>query len=328
MTGVQSAAPDADVLGTAAEHASTRVPIAAPGDTVGDLLAAMRGQVFESADVVAVCTGTKLSGLVTIERLFAARADATVSEVMDPEPPTIHPGADQERAAWAAVQHGEPGLAVVDQDGRFRGLIPPQRMLAVLLAEHDQDIARLSGYLHSTRSARTASTEPITRRLWHRLPWLLVGLAGAFVAALIVGLFERELEEQVLIAFFVPGVVYLADAVGNQTVALIVRGLSVGVGVAGVVAREIVTGVALGAILAAVAFPVVVVFWGDARVAAAVALALLAAASIATLVAMALPWAISRLGKDPAFGSGPLATVIQDLLSVLIYLTMASAIVL
>jgi magnesium transporter len=46
----------------------------------------------------------------------------------------------------------------------------------------------------------------------------------------------------------------------------------------------------------------------------------LAASTIATLVAMALPWLLNRLGRDPAFGSGPLATVIQDLLSILIYL--------
>ena len=53
---------------------------------------------------------------------------------------------------------------------------------------------------------------------------------------------------------------------------------------------------------------------------------LLAACSVATLIAMTLPWAIGRLGKDPAFGSGPLATVIQDLLSILIYFIIASSV--
>ncbi|HZO66424.1 MAG TPA: hypothetical protein VFB74_15590, partial [Kribbellaceae bacterium] len=93
---------------------------------------------------------------------------------MDPDPPIVAPSTDQERAAWTAVQHGEPGLAVVGADGRFHGLIAPQRLLAVLLAEHDEDIARLGGFLHTTDEARTASTEPVSRRLWHRLPWLLV----------------------------------------------------------------------------------------------------------------------------------------------------------
>ncbi len=48
--------------------------------------------------------------------------DSAVSEVMDANPPTVGPTNDQERAAWRAVQHGEPGLAVVDADGRFQGL--------------------------------------------------------------------------------------------------------------------------------------------------------------------------------------------------------------
>lgn len=64
------------------------------------------------------------------------------------------------------------------------------------------------------------------------------------------------------------------------------------------------------------------------RVAMAVALALLAASSIASLIALALPWLIQRLGKDPAFGSGPLATVVQDVLTVAIYLAIATVIVL
>jgi len=62
-------------------------------------------------------------------------------------------------------------------------------------------------------------------------------------------------------------------------------------------------------------------------VAVAVALSLLTACSIATLVAMALPWLLHRLGRDPAYGSGPLATVVQDLLSVLIYLVIALSLV-
>lgn len=319
------AIPD-EMLGTAGEHATMRVPIASPADRVGDVVAGLRGQRFDSADVVAVCLGNALVGLLTIERLFAARADTAVAEVMDPDPPTIGPGTNQESAAWTAVQHGEPGLAVVDAGGRFRGLIPPQRLLAVLLAEHDEDIARLGGFLASTKRARLASTEPVLRRLWHRLPWLLVGLAGAMVAAVIVGGYERQLEEQVLIAFFVPGVVYLADAVGNQTVAIVVRGLSVGVSVVRVVARELVTGVTLGVVLGATAFPVVLLIWGDSDVALTVAIALFAASSVATVVAMALPWTISRFGKDPAFGAGPLATVIQDLVSILIYFATATAI--
>ena len=323
----QQPAPPVDGLGVAAEHATLRVPVADPGDAVDRVLESMRGHRFDSAAVVAVCQAGRLVGLVTMERLLAAPAGAAVGDVMDERPPTVGPGTDQEHAAWAAVHHGESSLAVVDDSDRFLGMIPPQRLVAVLLEEHDEDLARLGGFLGSAASARATSEERVTRRLWHRLPWLLLGLAGAMFAAGILGAFEQELERQVLLALFVPGVVYMADAVGTQTETLIIRGLSVGVGIGRVARREIITGLLVGLLLAVLVLPVILVIWGNPEVAVSVALALLAACSIATVIAMALPWVFNRLGKDPAFGSGPLATVVQDLLSIVVYLMIAKALI-
>jgi magnesium transporter len=313
-------------LRAAVRQATRAVPVAHPDDRVDAVLAGMRGHRYDSAAVVAVCAGDRLAGLATIEGLLAAAGDATIRAVMDADPPVVGPDTDQEHAAWAAVQRGEPGLAVVDSVGRFAGLIPPQRLLAVLREEHDEDLARLGGYLHSTAAARAASVASVPRRLWHRLPWLLLGLAGALATAGVVGAFGAQLERQVLIAFFIPGVVYLADAVGTQTEALVIRGLSVGVGVRQVAGRELVTGLLVGILLAAAAYPLIRVLWGQPQVAAAVAVALLAACAIATAVAMVLPWLLSRLGADPAYGAGPLATVVQDLLSIAVYFTAATII--
>ena len=108
---------------------------------------------------------------------------------------------------------------------------------------------------------------------------------------------------------------------------MIIRGISVGVRLRTVIVRESVTGLVVGVILALAFYPFVALVWDDARVAAAVALALLGSTAIATFVAMALPYALNRLGRDPAFGSGPLATVIQDLLSILIYFAIALTLV-
>lgn len=213
---------------------------------------------------------------------------------------------------------------MVNSDGSFWGLIPPDRMLSVLLTEHDEDLARMGGFLAGSGRARRAAEESVTRRLHHRLPWLLLGLAGAMASALLVGAFEEQLNKKVVLAFFGPAVVYMADAVGTQTEAVLIRGLSVGVTVREFARRELVTGVVTGALVGAAFLPFALVGWGDGAVAAAVALALFASCSIATLVAMALPWLFQRFGADPAFGSGPLATVLQDLLSIAVYLAIAT----
>lgn len=313
---------------TASRHATVRVPMADPDDRVSDALARLPGGRYDSAAVVAVCRDERLAGLVTIERLLAAAPDAVVADVMDAHPPVVAPDTDQERAAWAAVRRDEPGLAVVEGSGRFAGLVPPQRLMAILLAEHDEDLARLGGFLGTASAARAASDERVRLRLWHRLPWLLVGLLGAMLSAGVVGAFEATLHRYVLVAFFVPAVVYLADAVGTQTETLVVRGLSVGVPVGRVAVRELVTGAAIGGLLGAIAIPLTAWIWGDGRIALAVGLALATACSVATVVAMALPWLLSRAGVDPVYGSGPLATVVQDLLSILVYLAIAQALVL
>ena len=204
-------------LGIAGAHATLRVPVAGPRQTVGELRESLLGASFECADDVAVLDGARLVGILPIERLLAAPRDPIVAGLMDPDPPVAAPGVHEERVAWTMVGRGESSVAVTDEHGRFAGLVPPHRMVAVLLAAHDEDIARLGGYMVGGDRARRAAEEPVALRLWHRLPWLLLGLLGAMASGGIVATFEHDLERNVLLAFFVPAVVYMADAVGTQT---------------------------------------------------------------------------------------------------------------
>jgi len=311
-------------LRTAAAHATSAYPVAAPADTVGDVFESLRGKAFDSAAVIAVCRGDRLEGLCTIERLLAARPDVPISNVMDRRPPTVAPGANQEHAAWQAVQRNESGLAVVDERGRLVGVIPPQRLLGVLLKEHEEDLARFGGFAARTDAARTASEEKVSQRLWHRLPWLLLGLVGAMLTATLLGAFEAKLAKNLAVAFFIPGIVYLAAAVGVQTQTVSIRGLSIGIGIRKVAGREVVTGMLVGGILALAMLPLAWLLHGDGALAAAVSMSVFVASTIATVVALVFPWLLARFGRDPAFGSGPLATVIQDLLSLSTYLVSVS----
>jgi magnesium transporter len=318
-------------VGTAAQHVVTDVPVFGPDETVGAARRAMLGRRYDSVADVALCEAEpggvrRLVGLVTVEHLVAAAPDVRLGELADTDPPVVAPGVDQEVAAWRAVTHGESSLAIVDAEGHFHGLVPPRRMMAVLLEEHDEDMARLGGYLKGSSAARLAAEEAVARRFIHRMPWLLLGLAGAMLSAGIVGSFEAHLAQNVALAFFLPGIVYMADAVGTQTETLVIRGLSVGVRMRRLVRREALTGLLVGATLAVVFLPFTLLY-GDVRVGATAALALLAACSVASLLAMALPWLLSRLGRDPAFGSGPVATAVQDLVSISVYLLLALALV-
>lgn len=312
---------------TAAEHATLDVPVV-EGDTTAAAIRRLLGaRRYRCASHVVVVRSRQFAGIVRVEEALAAPDHEIATRLMDAQAPVVAPGIDQEVAAWQAVRRGESALAVVDARGDFAGLIPPDRLLAVLLAEHEEDLSRLGGFMSSTASVRRSTVEPVRRRFRHRLPWLLVGLAGALASADLVGAWQARLEGMVMIAFFIPAIVYLADAVGTQTETVVVRGLSIGVRLRQMLARETLTGLAIGVALACVAGPLLLWRWGNPQLALAVALALFAACSTATVVAMFLPWGLDRAGIDPAFGSGPLATVIQDLLSILIYFVIVDAVV-
>jgi len=309
--------------GAAATLATRRVLVARLDERVADARPRLLGPGHESVSELVVLDDGRFIGLIPIVRLLDADAETKIEELADRDPPCVLPSDGPERIA--AAMHGArvSSAAVVDDAGRFVGLITPRQLQTILLAEHDEDLARLGGYMASTRRARSAAEETISRRLWHRLPWLLLGLVGAMASAVIIGSFEEELNRKILLAFFVPAVVYMADAVGTQTEAVLIRGLAVGVSIRAVAAREIGTGLIVGLVVAVAFVPFAWLAWGDADVAVAVGIALIASCSIATAVAMLLPWSFQRLGRDPAFGSGPLATVIQDLLSIAVYFAVA-----
>jgi len=311
---------------TALEHVCRDVPLFQRRATAQEMRLALTSRRFDLVSHAAVCDDRRLVGIIRIEDLLPASADATAESMMDPEPPAVGPGLDQERVAWLAVKHGESALAVQDSSGLFVGFVPPQRLLEVLLWEHDEDISRLGGVLHRQTVARAAQEETTLRRLWHRLPWLLVGLAGALGAAEIVQRFEMQLAHSLLLTMFLPGVIYLADAVGTQTETLVVRGLALGLDFPRMLRKEILTGFGIGLVLASVFFFAARTIWSDTRTIGVVAIALFGAAGVASAVAMALPLALDRIGIDPALGSGPMATVIQDLLSIAIYFLVAGAI--
>lgn len=308
------------------DHSTNRVPVVSPSLSAAEARDYMVGKTFDFVDEIVVLDEGKLVGLVALTRLLEAPADTPLGVLVDAHSVAIRPGESEERAAWQMVRRRQSNLAVVDSDGTFYGLVPSHRLIGRLLVQHDEDAARLGGYLASSGRARLAAEEPVSRRLLHRLPWLLVGLVGAMASAVLVGAFETQLEKVVLLAFFVPAVVYMADAVGTQTETLLIRGMSASIDMKTVVRRELITGVLIGVLIGLAFFAFALVGWGDANVALAVALALTASCSIATSVATVLPRLLARLGADPAFGSGPLATIIQDLLSIAVYLAIATPI--
>ncbi|MEW5756675.1 MAG: magnesium transporter [Pseudomonadota bacterium] len=311
---------------TAAHHLVGAVPRALPSDTVADVRANLSRQPYECVELVCVTeTSGQLIGVLPVVELFAAPPDVAVGEIMRKKPPLVHADVDQERVASIALHHRLNAVAIVDHHNILLGVVPPDALLHILRREHVEDLHRLAGISRETGGAREAIESPPLRRVRHRLPWLIVGLLGTMLTALLVSSFEAELARHVAIAFFVPGLVYMADAIGTQSEAVAVRGLSLShFSVRQLVGGEMRTGSIIGVILGLLILPVVWIVFGDFRLAAAVSISLVIAASLASTIGLMLPWLLQRLGTDPAYGSGPLATIVQDILSLMVYFIVAS----
>lgn len=316
---------------SSAEHIAARGLLVAAAD---ETAATARRRVQDSGllDWHLLCVvdaQQRLLGTLQAAELLALADDMPLGRAARHNGPWVSPETDQEMMASIALQHGASAMPVVDADGRLVGVVGPARLMSILRSEHVEDIHRLAGITRETEQARHAIEAPPLRRVRHRLPWLMVGLLGSMVATLVVARFESALAAKPALAFFVPGLVYLADAIGTQSEAVAVRGLSLShVGLGHLIGGELRTGMLIGLALAAMAFPMIWLAFGELNLALAVTLALAGASMVASVLGLVLPWLLSRFGTDPAYGSGPLATIVQDVLSLLIYFGSVSLIVL
>lgn len=261
-----------------------------------------------------------LAGVLRVSALLALRDTEAIAPHLEPAPISVREETDQEHVALVAVRNSLSAVPVCAADRRFVGVVPAATLLRVLHDEHVEDFDRFSGVLRQAEHVVRALDDPPSRRVVERLPWLLVGLVGSALATLVVAHFEAALERRLAVAFFIPGIVYLADAIGTQTEAIAVRGLSHHhLEIARVFLGELRTGFLLGLALAAPVLPLIGWIFHDFALAAAVALAILVAGTIATVVGFMFPLLLARRDKDPALGSGPLATVVQDVLSLVAY---------
>lgn len=171
--------------------------------------------------------------------------------------------------------------------------------------------------------------ESVTTLFKLRAPSLAIGLILGIGISFIISNFEKVLSQNVQLAYFVPFVVYIAAAVGTQTEAIYSRDLKTGnTKFANYLRKESALGIIFGLLFGAIAGGIVFMWLEDLLIAKTVAVASFIAIATAPIVALIVTQTFQYFHKDPAVGSGPVGTVIQDMTSVLIYGLVASLIML
>lgn len=172
-------------------------------------------------------------------------------------------------------------------------------------------------------------TESVSLLLRLRVPPLFLGLFLGLGISMLTSRFEEVLATNVHVAFFIPFIVYISAAVGDQTSSIYSRDLkNRHAKLKNYLTKEPLLGIALGVIFGLASLFIVNLWLRDMMLASAVGLSTFLAISVAPVIAIVVTEIIEELHEDPAVGAAPIATVIQDAVSIVIYGIVSSQILL
>ncbi|MEX1087475.1 MAG: CBS domain-containing protein, partial [Candidatus Paceibacterota bacterium] len=238
----------------------------------------------------------KLLGVFSMRDLFTRPANVQAHEVMSDSLLWVHPHTDQEVVATKALKNGIRAMPVIDKDGVFLGVVTADAIFGILSEEHSEDLLYMGG-VEQGYSASAIIKERLLVLLRARLPWLLIGLAGGLVAALLVERFEAVLENYIVLAFFLPLVVYMSDAVANQTLTILIRAMALDDAFSRrrYILRELGLGTSLAFIMGVLLFLVTLGWFGDPMLGLVLGVALFLAVIVAVLVALGMTFLLVSL---------------------------------
>ena len=264
-----------------------------------------------------------LLGVVPIRRLVSAPPHRPVGEIMIREPVSVRAEADQEEVAGLVRRYDLLGIPVVDIDRRMLGVITVDDVIEVITEEATEDMYRLAGLSGEDRVFSPAYTS-----VQKRLPWMLLNLGTCFLAAWVVGLFERAIEQMVALAVFMPVVAGMAGNGGTQSLTVITRGIALGeiefsTGMRAAL-KELAVGITIG-IVTGIASALIAYLWqGSPVLGLALFLSMVVAMAVSGLMGAAVPLGLKALRQDPALGSGVIVTTFTDVFAFFAFLGIAT----
>lgn len=309
---------------------ASNVPVVPSTATVGDVkrLLFKKTKAFETINYIYVVDAAhKLKGVLSIKELFHAAKQIPVKSLMSTNIISVRAYTDQERAALLALKHNIKSVPVVDKENTFLGAVPSDTILQILNTEAVEDILLLGGVFHKGKIDNIFNL-PLIASLKHRLPWLIAGLLGGIITAGIVSSFEQILSQKLILVAFIPLVMYMAGASGTQMLAFIIRDLAMNppFRLAPYFLRHALVVLCIGIIISTLLFGISFLLYNTVTISFVLGIALFLAIVSSLLTGLLVPYAFNKLKLDPANASGPIITIVQDIISIVVYLSIASLI--
>ena len=286
---------------------------------------AKKAKQFETIGYVYVVDhNQKLVGVISLKEVLQENNETLAEKLMIKNVIHITEDTHQEKAVNLALKHGFWSIPVVDKENHLIGVIPHKTILSIFHHEVRKDILRSGGIHHKIKEIESLET-PASRLVKARLPSLFIGLLGGLVAAVIISNFESFLNEYIILASFIPVIVYLSDAIGTQSQTLVIRmiALEPNFSLRRYLFREIKIGSFLGFIFAISLFVAVFFGWGHLDLGIVIGSSIFLSMIFQTFFSTYISIIFEKFGIDPATATGPIATIISDITTIVVYFSIA-----
>lgn len=264
-----------------------------------------------------------LVGVTSLRRLLLVSPETPLKRIMTPEPISARVDMDQEEVARLVASYNLLAIPVVEESNKLVGVITVDDVIDVIKDEATEDLYRLAG-VSSDERVFTPAGESLRKRM----PWLIVNLATAFLAAAVVGIFQNTISGWVALAVFMPIVAGMGGNAATQTLTVIVRGIALGEltwsNSRKALTKELLVGIGNGFVTGTIAALVSWAMNGDPRLGILLALAMVINLFVAGLAGTLIPLGLKALKIDPALASAVFITTFTDVCGFASFLGLAT----
>lgn len=280
--------------------------------------------VTEVIDRIYIINGErKLTGVADLRDILVAKADERLSTMADTNVISVYPEEDQERVAHLVSKYDLIAIPVVNRNQAILGIITVDDIIDVMVEEQTEDILRIGG-----ASSEEKIGGPVLLSIRRRLPWLVLNLVTAFLAALTISAFESVIAQVAALASAMTIISGMGGNAGTQTMSLVLRAITLGKIEMRkdwyIVFKEILLGMIDGAVIGLVTGLVLAMKYGNAYLGLIVLIAMIGNLIVAGIFGFLIPLAVKAVGADPALSSSIFLTTATDVLGFFIFLGLAT----
>ena len=263
-----------------------------------------------------------LKGVLSLKMLIMKPTHTVIKSMVTEDAHFVRTDASQEEVAQIMEKYDLVALPVVDQIGRLKGRITIDDVLDIIREEADKDYQMASGI-----SGDVDAGDNVFQRAWIRIPWLFIGMIGGIIGAGVLGSHSSQLVQIPAMAFFIPLIAAMAGNVGVQSSSIIVQSIASGTrsfdSVGRKLLKELTVAFSIAFLFSILIFVYNYFFNGNMRLTYSVSITLFIVMIFASVFGTVIPLLLNRFKIDPAVATGPFITTTNDILGLLIYMTVA-----